>query len=96
MLENVVKRSEFVYIREQRYTKVIYCHYYYYYYYLLWYLSYRLLRRGARVGRETIRTRAIRVQCACVLIPTVPLMRASFHDVIYLNAFFLSFNFFFI
>ena len=30
MLENVVKRSEFVYTREQRYTKVIY-----YYYFLL-------------------------------------------------------------
>ena len=31
MLENVVKRSEFVYTREQRDTKVIY----YYYYFLL-------------------------------------------------------------
>ena len=30
MLENVVKRSEFGYTREQRYTKVI-CYYYYYY-----------------------------------------------------------------
>ena len=29
MLENVVKRSEFVYTREQRYTKVIYYYYYY-------------------------------------------------------------------
>ena len=28
MLENVVKRSEFVYTREQRYTKVIYYYYY--------------------------------------------------------------------
>ena len=27
MLENVAKRSEFVYTREQRYTKVIYCYY---------------------------------------------------------------------
>ena len=33
MLENVVKRSEFVYTREQRYTKVI-CYYYYYYQFL--------------------------------------------------------------
>ena len=29
MLENVVERSEFVYTREQRYTKVIYYYYYY-------------------------------------------------------------------
>ena len=29
MLENVVKRSEFVYTREQRYTKVIYYYCYY-------------------------------------------------------------------
>ena len=33
MFENVVKRSEFGYTREQRYTKVIY------YYYLLLYLT---------------------------------------------------------
>ena len=30
MLENVVKRSEFGYTREERYTKVIYYYYYYY------------------------------------------------------------------
>ena len=30
MLENVVKRSEFGYTREQRYTKFIYYYYYYY------------------------------------------------------------------
>ena len=31
MLENAVKHSEFVYTREQCYTKVIYYYYYYFY-----------------------------------------------------------------
>ena len=50
--------------------------------------SARYLRRRpvrTRVGRETSRTRAIWGQYAYVL-PTVPLMRASFPDVIYLDA----------
>ena len=40
MLENVVKRSEFGYTRESRYTKVIY---YYYYYYSI-YMQTRMVR----------------------------------------------------
>ena len=45
-----------------------------------------LLRGPVRphVGSETSHRRAIRAQCAYVL-PTVPLMRASFADVMYLN-----------
>ena len=38
-----------------------------------------------RPVRRESHTRAFRAQCACVL-PTVPLMRASFSSVIYLNA----------
>ena len=37
-----------------------------------------------RPVRRKSHTRAIRAQCACVL-PTVPLMRASFPSVVYLN-----------
>ena len=46
MLENVVKCSEFVYTREQRYTKIIY----YYYYLFILYLCEPVWPSGKALG----------------------------------------------